>query len=326
MDRAGEVDPPGREADQQPAAGDRQQFPQRPVLVQRRLDGDGRGRDRLTEHDQGEQPVALGDVLGVPGGAPAALRVHRHAQLGGDQQQDHRQPGPVRQEEQHHPADLDGGDAPGVAQRHHPLLALVARGDPQPLDDQGAAHHQIAEHAHGEVPLEQLGDAGRQDQRPGDLHQGGDPVGDVVGVVGGGEPGEVHPGPPDGEEGEEVAADPRAPVALGQRVRQMAAGLGDGDHEAEVEEQLQRGGGPVCLVPAPGQHPPHRTLTPRVHVRVHVRVRPLAHLRVPFRSPRLEPVSRAPRAPLGYLRFGRSGVGHIATPAVACAGRASYHR
>ena len=38
------------------------------VLLQGRLDGQGRGEHALAQHDQGEQAVALGDVARVPGG------------------------------------------------------------------------------------------------------------------------------------------------------------------------------------------------------------------------------------------------------------------
>jgi hypothetical protein len=61
----------------------------------------------------------------------------------------------------------------------------------------------------------------------------------VVGVIGGGEPGVVHPGPPDPEEHEEVAAE-RVPVPLREPVVQLRRRAGDRHHEGEVEEELQR--------------------------------------------------------------------------------------
>ena len=52
-----------------------------------------------------------------------------------------------------------------------------------------------------------------QDQHAGHLQQGQQPVADVVGVEGRGEPGEVEPGPVDGEEQHQVAADAVADLA-----------------------------------------------------------------------------------------------------------------
>ena len=98
------------------------------------------------------------------------------------------------------------------------------------------------------VVLERGRDAGREHQHAGDLHQREQPVDHVVGVVRGGEPGEVHPGPPDGEEHHQVVAERGGDVVLGDAVGQLGRDGRDADHEAEVEQQLQRGGGPVRLV------------------------------------------------------------------------------
>lgn len=38
-------------------------------------------------------------------------------------------------------------------------------------------------------------------------------------------------------------------VPLGERVVQLRGGLADGDHEAEVEQQLERGRDAVVLTP-----------------------------------------------------------------------------
>ncbi|GAA4999262.1 hypothetical protein GCM10025734_33620 [Kitasatospora paranensis] len=45
---------------------------------------------------------------------------------------------------------------------------------------------------------------------------------------------------------------------------ELAAGLGDRHHEAEVEEEFERGGGAVRLVPAARGHPPDRPVVPEV--------------------------------------------------------------
>ena len=76
---------------------------------------------------------------------------------------------------------------------------------PQPLAGEADAHHGVAEGDEGEVVVrEEPGYAGGEDQHAGDLHEDSEPVGDVVGVVGGREPREVHPRPPDGEEHQRV--------------------------------------------------------------------------------------------------------------------------
>ena len=70
-------------------------------------------------------------------------------------------------------------------------------------------------------PSRTRGDAGGEDQHAGDLHERGQPVRDVVGVVRRGEPGEVHPRPPDGEEHRQVRDEPVQHVTLGDRVVQQ---------------------------------------------------------------------------------------------------------
>ena len=80
----------------------------------------------------------------------------------------------------------------------------------------------------------------REHEHPGHLHEGQGPEEHVVGVVRRGEPGEVHPRPPDRPEDHEVAAQV-APVRLGEPVVQVRRRRGDGDDEREVEEQLERG-------------------------------------------------------------------------------------
>ena len=191
--------------------------------------------------------VLVAAELAVPVWAERAAR---------DQDQEGGVAGALGQEQAQHPAGLDGGDAGGEAQRAAPV-GRVAGGRPQPLGDHGQAHDHVPGGHHGEVgAVHGVGHAGGQDQRPGDLHQGGEPVGDVVGVVGRGEPGEVHPRPPDGEEHRGVAEDAVADVAGGHQVVEPGPGLGDRDHEAQVEEQLQRGGAPVPLAGRPGHHRP----------------------------------------------------------------------
>ena len=96
--------------------------------------------------------------------------------------------------------------------------------------------------------LEHRGHARREDQRAGNLHEHREPIRHVVAVVRRGEPGEVHPRPPDGEEDHQVADEAFERVGLGDGVMQPARRLRDGDDEDEVEEQLERRRGAVWLV------------------------------------------------------------------------------
>jgi hypothetical protein len=135
----------------------------------------------------------------------------------------------------------------------------------------GGAHHDVARHCDGEVAvLECPGHPGGEDQHPADLHQHGQAVGGVVGVVGGCEPGEVHPRPPDGEEHHREAGQGGPEMTLDQGVVEAGAGLGHGHDERQVEEQLERCGRPVGLGRVPGEHG---------HVQLHATILP--HARAP---------------------------------------------
>ena len=187
---------------------------------------------------------AVARVLG-PGG-------HEHLGQGQHVEGDHAHL--MREEEPDHPADLHDADAHRVAQRHGPAGG-VTRGGPQPLRHHGEAHDDVADRDHGEVGVvERVRHAGGQDEHADDLDEGQQSVEQVVDVVGRGEPGEVDPGPPDGEEDHEEADDPAAVVADGEGQVELVAGLGDGYHEAEVEQQLERRRGPVLLLGVAGRH------------------------------------------------------------------------
>ena len=159
-----------------------------------------------------------------------------------------------RQNQQGQPEDLDDRDADRVR-----LAGASARtgvpGGAQPLGDHRDPHHDVGQDHHREVVIDERGfDAGREHQDTGHLHDGEDPVEPVVGGEGGGEPGEVHPGPPDGEEHHRVAQHALGHVCLGEGVVQLDGGDADRHHEHEIEEELQRGGRPAGLVRIPGSH------------------------------------------------------------------------
>ena len=144
----------------------------------------------------------------------------------------------------------------GEAQGHRSTFG-VRGGGPQPLGHHGHSHYHVADGDGRVVPAgEGGGHAGGEDEHPGDLHEGEEPVGHVVDVVGRCEPGEVHPGPPDGEEDRQVPDHAGTDAAVGHPVVELCRGLGDGHHEAQVEQQLERRRRPVGLVGGPGGHRP----------------------------------------------------------------------
>ena len=106
----------------------------------------------------------------------------------------------------------------------------------------------------GRCPSNMAGTPAAMIERTGHLHEHHEPVRHVVAVVGGREPREVHPGPPDGEEHHQVAGESVCDVTLGDGVVQRRGGLGDRDDEHQVEEQLERRGRAMRLVGRSGGH------------------------------------------------------------------------
>ena len=124
----------------------------------------------------------------------------------------------------------------------------VVVGGAQPEGDQRGPHHEVADEHDVEVAvLEGARHAGGEDQHADHLHEHEQPVDDVVVVVRRREPREVHPRPPDGEEHEHVADDRVSSVAVADVVVEQRRRPRDGDDEAEVVEQLERGRRPVLL-------------------------------------------------------------------------------
>ena len=167
------------------------------------------------------------------------LRPDRHQQLRGCQHEPAREPAVRGEREQGEPAQLDQGEPDRVADRGAPARPVSGRG-PKPERDQPDAHDGVAGGGDVEVALlECAGHPGGEDQHPRDLDQDRQAVGSVVHVVGRREPGEVHPGPPDREEHHEVPDQRRGRVALLDAVAECGRGLRDGDHEGQVEQQLE---------------------------------------------------------------------------------------
>ena len=165
--------------------------------------------------------------------------------------------------EAHDPQQLDEADPRGVPQRDGtPGRVLVAR--PQPLGHERRAHDHVADHRDREVEVvERSRDPGGDDEHARDLDEREQPVDDVVGVVRGREPREVHPGPPDREEHDQIAHEAVSDLARREVVMERARGLRDRHHEAQVEQQFERRRRSVGLVPVASAHRdverPHRS-------------------------------------------------------------------
>jgi len=110
-----EVDPPEPEDQQQAAAGEAQERGGH-ALGESGLDGGRRGQDHLTEHDQREQAVPLGNVLGMPAGhRSGSLRPDRHRDVEQGERKERDQAGGVGKREPEQPERLHDRDADGVS-------------------------------------------------------------------------------------------------------------------------------------------------------------------------------------------------------------------
>jgi hypothetical protein len=208
----------------------------------------------------------------MPARTPAALGPHGYGQLCHDQDQEHHdQRGAAEHTELVHqqadqPTDLGGGDAHGVPARGPAAFRVLPR-SPKPLHDQTHPHDQVSE---GDGPIvavaERGGHPGGQDEHTAHLQQREQPVRHVVGVVGRGEPCEVHPGPPDGEEHLQVGPHDLRRVPLGHSVTELRHDRGDRHHERQVEQELELRRRSVRLVDGARRHPGPDGDPPSVHL------------------------------------------------------------
>ena len=115
-------------------------------------------------------------------------------------------------------------------------LGIVAAGEQEEGDlarpDDGVGDGE----GEGEV-VERLRDAERDHQQPGHRAEDREADGPLLGVDDAGQPGVADPGPPQHAEHE----DPLRQARPGRIVRHQRGALGDGEHEDEVEEELERG-------------------------------------------------------------------------------------
>ena len=244
-----EIRPPHRTDEDQRAERQHDERRRVAVRLERRLDRRAGGEDALAEDDDREQPVALHDVRAVPWRpAAAALRPHRHAELERDQGHERRPGHRGRHPEPRHPSQLGHRHPDREAQRGR-APGRILGGRAQPLGDEANPHHDVADRDRQVVELrEGARDARGDDEDAGDLDEGQEPIGDVIGVVRAREPGEVHPCPPDGEEDHQERDDAFQEVAVGELVVERHPGLSHGDDEAQVDEQLERGRRAVRLI------------------------------------------------------------------------------
>ena len=92
------------------------------------------------------------------------------------------------------------------------------------------------------------------DQDAGHLHEDGDAIGHVVGVVRRGKPSEVHPRPPNGEKHERVADQDGPRFSSDEATLKSRTRLGHRYYERQVEEQFQRARSSTTLRRVPGRH------------------------------------------------------------------------
>ena len=195
--------------------------------------------NRFAEDDQRQQAVTFCDVMRVPRGGCGALGPHRNNELQCGEENEAWRP-QLRHEQHRDPRHLKHRNAHRIPARGR-FPCGIGGCRPQPLRDDGQSHHDVPADGGdvGRAGLEHRGYAGRQNQRAGNLHEDREAIGDVITVVRRGEPGEVHPGPPDGKEDHQVSDEPVEGVGLGDGVVQATGRLGDGDDEDQVEEELE---------------------------------------------------------------------------------------
>ncbi len=159
-----------------------------------------------------------------------------------------------------HPSDLRDRHEARVRECCRAVRRIL-HGDPAPLHDQCDPHHDIAGDHDAVVDAvaavhrgEERRDAEREHDHADHLHHRRRAVEPVVGVVRRREPREVDPRPACGEHRERERSETDGDVALAHQVSELVGRLAEGDHECEVEQQLERGG---CAVRLRGVAPRH---------------------------------------------------------------------
>jgi hypothetical protein len=142
----------------------------------------------------------------------------------------------------------------GIATRGRAAHRILPRGT-HPQRDEADPHDEVTERDAEVVALaERRRYARRENEDAAHLQQGEQAVGNIIRVVGGGEPGEVHPGPPDGEEHHQERHDRGKPGGRLDVSVERRRDLRDGDDEGQVEQQLERAGCAIALVRVARDH------------------------------------------------------------------------
>jgi hypothetical protein len=217
------------------------------------------GEHGFAEHDQGQEPEALGQVPPVDRRvAQQAPGRDRRDEL--DRQRDSPEHvRPRRLECERHEPD-DHGDAEGAEERggKRTRLGDVSRRagvERQQHDTHRDVRDRKACSCAGEDARDRRGEHGDREHR--EEHQ--QPVDDVVGVEAIGIEREAHPGPPDGDEQAEELEEVFRRGVRAERVRQLP----DGGDEHEVEEQLEPGRAAHLVHPATAGAQARRLEQPR---------------------------------------------------------------
>ncbi len=187
---------------------------------------------------------------GFHGGSSLSFGDHRNGELGSGEHHERDGRGRTRRDEQpQQPQDLEDGDPGGVELGCPAAIPPGRDGSAQPLGHHRHTHDHVTDDHQSELVVHERGpDPGRQHQHAGHLQERQYPVQPVVGFEGGCEPREVHPRPPDGEEHERIRDQAVDDVVLGQRVVKLDSRDTHRDHEHQIEEELERAGGPSRFI------------------------------------------------------------------------------
>lgn len=193
----------------------------------------------------------------MPGSGFEPLGNHRDAEFQDYAQPEQPQLDFIRNEQQEaDPEDLHQRDADCVGERCFSALRIAVCGT-QPLRDHRDPHEDVAEHPEREVRVVRICDARHascEDERASHLDHTQYPVVPIIGAVGVGKPSEVHPGPPDGEERHGEAQESDAEVTFAFEAEQSFTRSSYGDHEDQVEEELEWCCGAVRFVGITAHH------------------------------------------------------------------------
>ena len=222
-----EVHPPAAEREPDPRdREDRRVDAPAGLAVDERVErGDG-AEDDLSQRDDDQQPVALGDVMRVPRRRHLALCDERRGHLDHDEQPEQRQAerdGRLQDHEQD-PAELQRPDHHDVRPRRRGAVGIVPddlrpqEQQREPHDDVARDHHAVVERLAAVERREHLRQPEREDDHPRHLHHRRDAEHRVVGVVGGREPRVVQPRPAHCEGREHEPADRHGGVPLSEVV------------------------------------------------------------------------------------------------------------